>query len=152
MIQRINCSVRSKAVKHHFRGFNERIEGALNTFDLVMLSVIGLLILSIAAVILRGGQFHVDQPRLLYLAPADSPIKNLFLLNPYVTETPHQLTSSQTGIVSYAASPNGKSIVYSERQPTTVTNYVLRACLCSSWYVSRLPRPIHALLPSTALT
>ncbi len=60
-------------------------------------------------------QFRVRAPQVVFMAPVDHPIQNLFMIDPKAPDSqPQQLTFSELGVLSYDVSPDGSRIVYSE--------------------------------------
>ena len=60
-------------------------------------------------------EFRVRTPQVVFIAPVDHPIQNLFLIDPSAPEAqPQQLTFSERGVLSYDVLPDGSRIVYSE--------------------------------------
>ena len=60
------------------------------------------------------------QPRIAYLAPADSKTPNLWIVDPNYVELPKfQITDSPTGIEDYAVSPDGQQIAFTENNATS---------------------------------
>ncbi len=58
--------------------------------------------------------FTVQGPRVAYLAPVDSPRKNVWAVNPTEGSAPQQLTHSSRGVISYDVSPDGSRLAYAE--------------------------------------
>lgn len=60
-------------------------------------------------------QFRVRAPQVVFMAPVDQPVQNLFMIDPNLPEAqPRQLTFSELGVLSYDVLPDGSRIVYSE--------------------------------------
>lgn len=59
--------------------------------------------------------FTVRLPRVVYLAPADGFVRNLWITD-LATGATRQLTESATGIEDYAVSPDGSAIAYTRRE------------------------------------
>ena len=59
-------------------------------------------------------QFQVRQPRVLYLAPTEQGIPNLFVVSADGRARPQQLTRSENGIVEYDVTPAGDKLAYTE--------------------------------------
>ncbi len=60
-------------------------------------------------------QFRVRAPQVVFMAPVDQPVQNLFLIDPNQPDAqPQQLTFSELGVLSYDVLPDGSRIVYSE--------------------------------------
>lgn len=60
-------------------------------------------------------EFRVRAPQVVFMAPVDNPIQNLFMVDPNVPDSqPQQITFSELGVLSYDIAPDGSRIVYSE--------------------------------------
>jgi hypothetical protein len=62
-------------------------------------------------------QFSVRPPSIVYLAPADNPDRNLFIVDPSNPENPRQITFSEESILSFDVAADGSAIVYSQLLP-----------------------------------
>jgi Tol biopolymer transport system component len=58
-------------------------------------------------------QFRVRFPRLVFLGPMNSPIQNLYAVEPAAPGEPQKLIHSEDSIVGYDVLPDGSKIVYS---------------------------------------
>ncbi len=60
-------------------------------------------------------EFRVRAPQVVFMAPVDNPVQNLFLIDPNIPQAaPQQITFSELGVLSYDVLPDGSRIVYSE--------------------------------------
>lgn len=91
-------------------------QGRLTRLDITVLSVaVGLIALLI------GLHLNLSQPSsfsgsILYLTPANERRNNIWSAYPDRLDKARQMTFSDTGIQSFAVSPNGKWVVYTEYQ------------------------------------
>lgn len=60
--------------------------------------------------------FTVRSPLVAYLSPADGFPQNIWIADPQNPSSAEQVTFSNAGIFDFAVSPNGRSIVFSERR------------------------------------
>jgi Tol biopolymer transport system component len=60
--------------------------------------------------------FEVRQPQVVYLHPADGFPQNIWMADPANPTEPQQITFSQSGILDFAVSPDGRQIAFSERR------------------------------------
>ncbi len=65
--------------------------------------------------------FTVRTPRIAFLAPADSSPMNLWVADPLVPGSAHQVTNSPSGIYDYGVSPDGSKIAFTEKNTSTGT-------------------------------
>jgi len=65
--------------------------------------------------------FTVRTPRVAYLAPSDSTPMNLWVADPLVPNSAHQVTNSPSGIYDYGVSPDGSKIAFTEKNTSTGT-------------------------------
>ncbi len=65
--------------------------------------------------------FTVRTPRVAYLAPANSAPINLWVADPTVPGSAHQVTNSPSGIYDYGVSPDGSKIAFAEKNSDTGT-------------------------------
>ncbi len=79
--------------------------------------------------------FMIEAPRVVYLGPADSPVQDLWLVDPAKPETPKQLTDSKGGILDFDVSQDGGQIVYSELTTRGATNLMVYDVAASASHV-----------------
>ncbi len=60
-------------------------------------------------------EFQVRQPQVVYLYPADGFPQNIWMADPANPDAAEQITFSQSGILDFAVSPDGRQIAFSER-------------------------------------
>lgn len=92
-------------------------------------------------------EFRVRAPQVVFMAPVDQPVQNLFVIDPNQPEAqPQQITFSELGVLSYDVLPDGSRIVYSElgemrtahlriydlRTNTTLTLLECRTAACTT--------------------
>ncbi|MEP6987781.1 MAG: Ig-like domain-containing protein, partial [Chloroflexota bacterium] len=65
--------------------------------------------------------FTVRTPRVAYLAPANGVPINLWVADPTVPGSAHQVTNSPSGIYDYGVSPDGSKIAFTEKNTSTGT-------------------------------
>jgi len=65
--------------------------------------------------------FTVRTPRVAYLAPSNGEPINLWVADPAVPGSAHQVTNSPSGIYDYGVSPDGSKIAFTEKNTNTGT-------------------------------
>lgn len=65
--------------------------------------------------------FTVRTPRVAYLAPASSAPINLWVADPSVPGSAHQVTKSPSGVYDFGVSPDGSKIAFTEKNSNTGT-------------------------------
>ena len=65
--------------------------------------------------------FTVRTPRVAYLAPSNSSPMNIWVSDPTVPGSAHQVTNSPSGIYDYGVSPDGSKIAFTEKNTNTGT-------------------------------
>ncbi len=91
----------------------------VNRFDLAVGGTVFILVAAIGWLVLRG--YHLP-PRIVYLAPLDDPVENLFVIDPGSSNTVRQLTFSKGGVGNFDVSPDGSTLVYAELQDNGTAN------------------------------
>lgn len=82
--------------------------------DITVMVVSAVLVLLVALLQLVAAQQNTQVGYLLYLTPAKSRATNIWQVDAETLANARQITFSETGIQSFAVSPNGRWVVYAE--------------------------------------